>query len=61
MEVISLMGEIVLYLTPLVRWLAMKKDKELPWVMRIARWALMILGVVWAAGYVLHDLIVWFG
>jgi hypothetical protein len=55
------MNEIVLYLTPLVRWLAMKKDKELPWVTRIARWALMILGVVWATGYVLHDLIVWFG
>lgn len=55
------MNEIVLYLTPLVRWLAMKKDKELPWVTRIARWALMILGVVWASGYVLHDLIAWFG
>ena len=55
------MNEIVLYLTPLVRWLAMKKDKELPWVTRIARWALMILGVVWATGYVLHDLIAWFG
>ena len=44
-----------------MRWLAMKKDKDLPWVMRIARWVLLACGTVWLIGYVMHDLVMWFG
>ncbi len=37
-----------------------KKDSELPWVVRIARWVLAVAGSVWAVGYVAHDFLTWF-
>nr|DAE18782.1 MAG TPA: hypothetical protein [Myoviridae sp. ctK7P4] len=34
----------------------MKKDKELPWVIRLARW----LALIYAVGYVAHCFMNWF-
>ncbi len=34
-------------LCPVMRWLVMKRDSELPWVVRLARWA----GLALAASY----------
>lgn len=34
----------------------MKKDKELPWVIRLARW----LALIYAVGYVTHCFMNWF-
>ena len=34
-------------LCPVMRWLVMKRDSELPWVVRLARWA----GLAFAASY----------
>lgn len=39
------MEEIVHGLAPTLKWLIMKKDSELPWVTRVARWALLGFGV----------------
>lgn len=34
-------------LCPVMRWLVMKRDRELPWVVRLARWA----GLAFAVSY----------
>lgn len=33
------MKVILVGLTPVLKWVIMKKDSELPWVVRLARWA----------------------
>ena len=43
-------------LTELLGITAMKKDHELPWVMRLARWLVLI----YATGYVVHCFAEWF-
>ena len=40
------MGLLVV-VSPLMRWLLMKKDHELPWVVRIARWAAVAFGIAY--------------
>ena len=43
-------------LSPVFMWLVMKKDSELPWVTRIARWVVL----VFFTGYVAHCFKEWF-
>ena len=43
-------------LSPIFMWLVMKKDSELPWVTRIARWVVL----VFFTGYVAHCFKEWF-
>lgn len=38
------MTEIIAVLAPVLRWLIMKKDSELPWVVRLSRWVLALCG-----------------
>lgn len=33
--------------SPVMEWFVLKKDSELPWVIRIARWAGLIFGSAW--------------
>ena len=33
-------------LAPILKWLIMKKDNELPWVMRLARWLFLVYGAL---------------
>lgn len=47
-------------LSPVLRWLIMKKDSDLPWVTRLARWTAYVLGTIFAAGYVAHCFMEWF-
>lgn len=47
--------------SPMMRWLVMKKDQDLPWVVRIVRWAAAILGIAYAAGFVAKSFVEWFG
>ena len=54
------MEDSLLGLAPFLGWLVMKKDKELPWAMRIARWVAVVAGSIWLIGFVVHDLIEWF-
>ena len=42
--------EIIAGFCPVLKWLVMKKDSELPWDIRIARWLCLAL----FAGYVAH-------
>ena len=39
----------------------MKKDCELPWGIRIGRWAFVLLGIIYAAGFVAKRFLEWFG
>ena len=41
-------------------WLVMKKDHELPWVIRLGRRAFFVLGTLLAGGYVAHCFKEWF-
>ena len=50
------MSGIIAGLLPVFRWLIMKKDNELPWVTRIARWVLLCFGCL----YVAHCFKEWF-
>lgn len=36
-------------LCPVMRWLVLKRDRELPWVIRLARWACLAYGVLFIA------------
>ena len=54
------MDDILLALSPVLGWLVMKKDSELPWVTRIARWVVVSAGSIWLIGYVIRDLKEWF-
>ena len=54
------MDEILLALSPFLGWLVMKKDSELPWSMRIARWVVVSSGSIWLVGYVVHAFMEWF-
>ncbi len=54
------MENILIALSPFLGWLVMKKDSELPWSVRIARWVVVSAGSVWLIGYVLRDLKEWF-
>lgn len=47
-------------LSPVIKWLVMKKDNELPWVTRIFRWVALVLGTVFASGYTVHCYFEWF-
>lgn len=47
-------------LSPVFMWLVMKKDSELPWVTRIARWVVLVLGTIFFTGYVAHCFKEWF-
>ena len=47
-------------LSPIFIWLVMKKDRELPWVSRLTRWAAFVLGTLFCAGYVAHCFKEWF-
>lgn len=38
----------------------MKKDRELPWVIRLGRWVFFVLGTLLAGGYVAHCFKEWF-
>ncbi|WP_288343873.1 hypothetical protein [uncultured Duodenibacillus sp.] len=38
----------------------MKKDHELPWVIRLGRWVFFVLGTLLAGGYVAHCFKEWF-
>lgn len=46
--------------SPVMRWIVMKKDKELPWAIRLLRWVLSACACVYAIGFVLHSLSEWF-
>ena len=39
----------------------MKRDCELPWYLRVARWAVVLLGIVYGCGFVAHSFKEWFG
>ena len=54
------MTEIIAALTPILRWLIMKKDSDLPWVVRLTRWALSLCGTALAVLYVAHCFKEWF-
>lgn len=47
-------------LSPVIKWLVMKKDNELPWVARIFRWVALVLGTLFASGYTVHCYLEWF-
>lgn len=47
--------------SPVLRWIVMKRDCELPWVTRMLRWAFAILGVLYATGFVAKSYMEWFG
>lgn len=38
----------------------MKKDHELPWVIRLGRWVFFVLGTLLVGGYVAHCFKEWF-
>lgn len=44
-----------------LRWIVMKKDCELPWVIRIGRWTFVLLGIFYAAGFVAKSFLELFG
>lgn len=54
------MAEIIRGLCPVFLWLVMKKDRELPWVIRLGRWVFFVLGMLLAGGYVAHCFKEWF-
>lgn len=43
-----------------MRWFAMKKDCELPWVTRIARWGVVAFGMTYGVMYLCHLFKEWF-
>ena len=43
------MQEILAILTLPMQWLIMKKDAELPWVIRLLRWGAVCLGLLYGA------------
>jgi hypothetical protein len=43
-----------------VGWLVMKKDCDLPWIVRLARWAALLLGALLGGGYTVHSYMEWF-
>lgn len=47
-------------LSPVIKWLVMKKDNELSWVTRIFRWVALVLGTLFASGYTVHCYLEWF-
>lgn len=47
--------------SPVMRWIVMKRDRELPWVTWMLRWAFVILGVLYATGFVAKSYMEWFG
>ncbi len=47
-------------LAPVLKWLVMKKDSELPWSVRVARWVVTVFGSLWLIGYVTHSFQEWF-
>lgn len=53
MEILTLMARVV---GPLLKWTVMRRDAELPWAVRIARWA----AIAWIVGYVAHCYFEWF-
>lgn len=46
-DFIKVVGLVGSAFSPVVRWIVMKKDSELPWTARILRW----FAVVFCAGY----------
>ena len=40
------MRDILVGLTPVLKWVIMKKDSELPWVVRLARWLCLAYGAL---------------
>ena len=46
--------------SPVIKWLVMKKDNELPWVTRIFRWVALVLGTLFASGCTVHCYFEWF-
>ena len=52
--------EIIAVLAPVLRWLIMKKDSELPWVVRLSRWVLALCGSALAVLFVAHCFKEWF-
>lgn len=40
-------NEILLAALPFLGLISMKKDSELPWALRVARWAAVLFGVVY--------------
>lgn len=47
-------------LSPVFMWLVMKKDSELPWVTKLSRWVVFVLGTLFGSGYVAHCFKEWF-
>lgn len=47
-------------LSPVFMWLVMKKDSELPWVTKLSRWVVFVLGSLFGSGYVAHCFKEWF-
>lgn len=47
-------------LAPMLIWLVMKKDSELPWVTRLARWYGFACAAAYAGGWVAHKYMEWF-
>lgn len=60
-DFISQAAAVAAIFSPVMRWIVMKRDKELPWVVRFVRWAFAILGVAYAAGFVVKSFMEWFG
>lgn len=54
------MGEILTALSPCLKWLIMKRDKELPMATCVARWGAVVLGLIFGSGYVVHCYLEWF-
>ena len=54
------MTEIIAVLAPVLRWLIMKKDSELPWVVRLSRWVPALCGSALAVLFVAHCFKEWF-
>lgn len=56
------MLEILAILLPPMQWLIMKKDAELPWVTRIARWAIvagviafLVIGIIYGSAIAVKE------
>ena len=47
-------------LAPMLMRLVMKKDSELPWVTRLARWYGFACAAAYAGGWVAHKYMEWF-
>lgn len=48
-DFISQVAAVAAAFSPVMRWIVMKRDRDLPWVIRIARWAALAFLICYGA------------